>query len=79
MATLHGFEVFSFRFRTLNQKLLPFSVQYPGDKGHLTYTQDPDVAYQLTRAIFPASSSSVSLRSTLMLFTISRTKLQFNP
>lgn len=34
---------------------------------------------QLTRAILPASSSSVSLRSALMLFTISWTKLQFSP
>ena len=34
---------------------------------------------QLTRAIFPASSSSVSLRRAFMLLTISRTKLQVNP
>lgn len=36
-------------------------------------------APQLTRAIFPDSSSSVSLRRAFMLFTISRTKLQFSP
>lgn len=46
------------------------------DNGHIPQ-QEP--SSQLTRAIFPDSSSSVSLRRAFMLFTISRTKLQFSP
>lgn len=47
------------------------------NNGH--FTPSRSLASQLTRAILPASSSSVSLRRALMLFTISRTKLQFSP